>query len=250
MLKQLNEKLIQFGLTNKEAVVYTAMLVGGEMTAEDISKQAKLNRSTTYVQLKQLMEDGLASTFKRGKKTFFAAESPRNLERIINKKSEVIEKQKADVMLLVPELLRVYGTGGERPVVRVFEGKEGLTTMRYEMLNSKPEDVRIITSIDQMRKIFSPDELAAFSELRESMKIKSRVLYFIELEENVTPFKFQELKRVTKDQLPFGADMYIYGDSVSYATTEQSVTGVTITNKDVANTMRALFESSWNSINN
>lgn len=238
------QKLHQFGLTNKEASVYTAMLMGGEMTADEIAKQAKLNRSTTYVQLQLLMDEGLATTFKRGKKTFFAPESPRNLERIIDKKIEVVEQQKAEVMLLVPELLRAYGTAGERPVVRIFQGKEGLTSMRNDMLETNPKLIQVAFSYDGMRKIFCEAELEAFSKKRAGKKINSQALY-TKIGDDIIILPPQKLKRISSKEYPFSSDVYIYGDTVSYATTQDQIFGITIKNSSIADTMRTLFEIAW-----
>ena len=73
MLTKLSKQLRDFGLSENEVSVYIALLQGGSDTAANIAKKAKLNRSTTYVQLDTLMNYGLASTFKKGKKTFFSS---------------------------------------------------------------------------------------------------------------------------------------------------------------------------------
>lgn len=247
MTDTLIQKLHKFGLTHKEAAVYTALLVGGEMTADEIAKQAKLNRSTTYVQLKILMEDGLATTFKRGKKTFFAAESPRNLERIVNKKREAVEKQKTEVISLVPELLRIYGTGGERPSVRVFEGKEGLVSMRNSILETDTKKLRAAFSFDSMAKIFTVEEMMNFSNKRASKKIQSQLMYK-KTGDDIPSVPPQQIRRMDGKEYPFGADMYIYNDTVSFASTSDKIVGVSITNSDIAKTMRMLYDTVWQSL--
>lgn len=244
MTETLIKKLNQFGLTNKEAHVYTAVLIGGEMTADEIAKQAKLNRSTTYVQIKLLIEEGLVSTFKRGKKTFFSAESPRNLERIINKKITEAEQQKNEVMLLVPELQKLFGSSADRPVVRVFEGKEGLISMRDQMLETNPKVIQVAFSHDGMRKIFSETELQAFSKRRAGKKILSQALY-TKIGDDIIVLPPQKLKRIDIKKYPFDSDVYIYGDTVSYASTKDQIVGITIKNASIAHTMRTLFEIAW-----
>ena len=71
MLKELQD----LGLSEKEARVYL-----GQTTADKLAKHAKVNRSTTYVQLESLMKVGLMSTHEERKKTVFAPESPELLE--------------------------------------------------------------------------------------------------------------------------------------------------------------------------
>jgi len=76
MLKELQD----LGLSEKEARVYLAALELGQTTADKLAKHAKVNRSTTYVQLESLMKVGLMSTHEERKKTVFAPESPELLE--------------------------------------------------------------------------------------------------------------------------------------------------------------------------
>jgi sugar-specific transcriptional regulator TrmB len=239
------EKLIQLGLTEKEAEVYLSLLKGGEATADQLAKSAKLNRSTTYVQIKELSEYGLVSTFKRGKKTFYSAESPNNLDRLIEHKSSLIELQRSEVKLLIPELLKFFGSSMDRPTVRVFEGKEGLVSMRNEILESGIKNLQIAFSIDSMSKIFTVSEMMAFSNKRASKKIFSKAIYTKTDGEDIVRVPPQELRRVDIKKYPFGSDIYIYGDTVSFASTQGQVVGITIKNADIAKTMKALFDIAW-----
>ena len=247
MKKKLMDKLAEFGLTEKEARVYISLLSGSEMTADQLAKEADMNRSTTYLQIKSLQQKGLVSEYKLGKKTLFASESPSNLERLLQSKLEQIEQQRQEIRNVVPELLKLYGSATDRPTVRIFEGKEGMTSMRNEILEEQPKLILAVTSIEQMRRIYSPTELQQFTDRREKLGIDTKVFYLTsEAEKALTPFKHQKLKEVTKDQLPFGSDIYIYNDSVSFASTAGGVVGVTIVNRDIAETCRAMFEAVWN----
>lgn len=245
MKSALTEKLIQLGLTDKESGVYLALLQGGEMTAEQLAKLAKLNRSTAYVQIKSLSENGLVSTFKRGKKTYFAAESPNNLERLLDKKSQEIDLQRSEAQMLVPELLKIFGSTVERPTVRVFEGKEGLASMRSAILDEKPDRLLMVTAYNQMKKVFTEEELRQFTSSREKLGIESWIMYSLLEGDDFVPFHLQKLKRVKREDLPFGSDMYIYNNTVSFASAKDTIVGLTITNQDIANSMRALFLSVW-----
>ncbi|MBY0310151.1 ArsR family transcriptional regulator [Patescibacteria group bacterium] len=247
MPRTLIEKLLELGLTDKESAVYIALIQAGEMTAEQAATLTKLNRSTTYVQLKQLIERGLVSTFKRGKKTFFAAESPSNLLRIVEQRREVVAQQELELKVIVTDLLKVYGKVVERPSVRVFEGKEGLVSMRSAILDQKTPEMRAVTSVDHMRRIFSKEELMQFTERREKNGTKSMVIYSLEKGDDFTPLKLQTFKRVSKKDLPFSCDVYIYGDFVSFASTDNQIVGVTIASAAIASTIKALFETAWRS---
>lgn len=243
----MDKKLIELGLTAKEAEVYLALLKSGDSTADQLAKLAKMNRSTTYVQIKLLAEYGLVSTFKRGKKTFFAAESPTNLIRILENRHRQIEAQKNEVELLVPELLKLYGSSVDRPAVRVFEGKEGLVSMRNSILEANPKIMQVAFSFDAMSKIFNTDEMMGFSLKRAKKNIYTQGLY-TKIGEDVPVVPPQQLKRINAEAYPFGSDVYIYGDTISFASTKDQIVGITIKNADIAKTMKTLFDIAWNTV--
>src|SRR3989344_6106685 len=147
-------ELQNLGLSEKEARVYLAALELGPTTAEKLSAQAKVNRSTTYVQLEALMKAGLMSTYEEGKKTYFAPESPERLRRLLAKQKDAISTKERDLSSLLPELLRQYEGAGERPVVRFFPGKEGITAVRAEVLTTKDKELSVVFSSDDMSKLF------------------------------------------------------------------------------------------------
>jgi len=241
------KRLIEFGLTQKEADVYLTLLQSGDATADQLAKSSKLNRSTTYVQIKQLTDYGLVSTFKRGKKTFFSAESPNNLLRILEQRKQQITQQETQVAGLVPELLKLFGSSVDRPVVRVFEGKEGLVSMRNAILESGTKKLHAAFSFDSMLKIFTEEELMAFSNKRAAKKIES-VLMYRKSGDDIPSVPPQQIRRIKDEVFPFGADMYIYNDTVAFASTSNQIVGVSITNADIAKTMCMLYTSIWNSL--
>lgn len=247
MIAEKTMKLVEMGLAEKEAAVYLTLLYGGAMTAEKAAKQAKLNRSTTYVQIKELMDLGLVSTFKVEKKTFFAAESPTNLERIIEKKRRDVERQMEDALTLVPDLLKIYSNTGSRPIFRIFEGKEGLISMRNSILESGVKEYYLAFSVDVMQQSFTDNEMIEFSKRRQAKGIAGTVLYTWSKGE-LPAYPPQRLKRIDIEKYPFGSDLYIYGDTVSIATTMGQITGLTITNAAIAQSMKSIFMMAWDNL--
>lgn len=244
MLREYRKRLVDLGVTDKEAAVYLALLQNGASTADETAKLANLNRSTTYVQIKTLMHLGLASTFKEGKKTYFAAESPNNLERVLEAKSAELEFRKSQAQMLVPELMNIFTTSGTRPVVRSFEGKEGLASMRNEILDMKDKEFYAATSFSAMLKIFSKKELDAFSKKRAKKGLTSHTIYNYEGPEEKPEGK-QRLLQVSEKEFPFSADVYVYDNKVAFAATTGQVVGVIVESASIAQTMRTIFEIIW-----
>lgn len=246
MQKEFRE-LTELGLSENEATVYQTLLQLGSGTARDIATQAGLNRSTTYVQLTSLQSYGLASSFLVNKKTHFAAESPENLKRLIDQRIDHLLEDKRTLTDRLPELMQQFMAGSHRPTVRIFEGVEGLRSMRAELLESGVDTVYVASDLDALYALFSREELMAYSEQRREKGIKSYVLYTKSgrAAKEVPP---QEMRRVDREQFPFEADIYIYGDTVSIATVSGTIVGVTVKNAALAHAMRSLFQLAWTGV--
>lgn len=240
-------RLKKLGLSDKEAKVYVAALEIGAATADQLAKQAKLNRSTTYVQLQELMQFGLMSTYKKGKKTFFAPESPHNLTHIIERRHRELDEQERLLESFVPELLTRFKTAGVRPVVRSFEGKQGLITMRNEVLKASNKDIHILIAYGHIGNLLSAAELADFTEKRIHNKIFSHVLYTKD-GKDLEVDDLQELRRVAADKFPFESDIYIFDNKVALTSFNGEVMGVIIESTSIANTMRSMFALMWQSV--
>lgn len=241
-------RLEKLGLSEKEAKVYVAALEIGAATADQLAKHTKLNRSTTYVQLQELLQSGLMSTFKKGKKTYFAPESPHNLTRIVERKHRELDEQEHLLESFVPELLKSYKISGVRPVVRSFEGKQGLITMRNEVLKMTNKELHVALAYEHMSSVFTSQELENFTEKRAKLGIKAYILYSKEGEDFAAPKQLQQLRRIDSDKFPFEADVYIYDERVAIASYKGEITGVIIESKAVSQTFRSLFEIAWASV--
>jgi len=247
MLKELQD----IGLSENEAKVYLASLELGPATADQLAKQAKIKRPTTYVQIKSLMDVGLMSTYEEGKKTFFAPESPELLKRLLSKQREAVDARERDLSTFLPELIRQFEGAGERPVVRFFSGKEGLVAMREEILRVQEKELLVIFSDDNLAKIFSEKERDEYSTERERRGIRSRLIYT----RTGGATKYDELlsksptnaRYISSDKCSISADVIIYDNKIAYMSTQSRIFGVVLEDANIAVTMRSLFEQVWES---
>ena len=239
------EKLQEFGLSEKEAKVYFSSLELGSASVDQLSKQAGVNRSTTYVQIEQLMQAGLMSTHTVGKKTLYSPESPDNLKRLFERQQEEIRQKSTALEGFLPDLARLYDSAGERPVVRFFEGKEGLITMRSEVLKMKGKQFYAATAHDYMKSVLTQEERNEFSEQRAAKKIGGKVLYTIS-GDDIAVVPPLQMQRITEEEYPFESDIYIYDNKVALASLKGTVVGVIIESQAIANSMRTIFDLAWN----
>ena len=76
MNTQIPMELRKLGLKEKEVRIYLAGLELGPNTVQNIAQKAGVTRPTCYEIIQSLEERGLFSQEQRGKKRYFAAQSP------------------------------------------------------------------------------------------------------------------------------------------------------------------------------
>jgi sugar-specific transcriptional regulator TrmB len=246
------QELKKFGLKDKEAAVYLASLELGPAPVQNIARKAKVVRATTYVILEDLMQKGLITHYKEGKKTLFSAEPPLQLNRLLEKQEEEIKRQKEDLTHFLPELQAVIKAEGNRATVRYFEGKEGLRAIRQEIvMYSQPGEILYnFTPIDYIDAIF-PENSTLYYKQRVSRGIQSRTI----LSTSSEKLKKQIMARMAEDRtdcrfippklFPVGGGMTIFRDRIAMGTYTGKITGLIIENGTLANMMRKLFDLAW-----
>lgn len=243
MLKELQD----VGLSEKEAKIYIAALEIGRATADQLAKQAKIVRSTAYVQLESLMKKGLMSTYEEGKKTYFAPESPEYLKRIFELKKKEFEAKELELNDFLPELLKKFEGAGERPLVRFFSGKEGITAMREEVLTlKKGEEIFILFSRDSLATIYTQKELDDFSDKRVRNGIHSRYIYTRQGGKSGSEIPPNTERRyISPDRMPMSSDIFVYRNCVAVMALKGPVFGIIIDSKEIADSFRAIFNTLW-----
>src|SRR5437879_6580616 len=88
------KQLVEFGLSEKEAKVYLALLELELASVSEIAKTAAINRSSTYVVLESLKKKGLVSTSEDKKVQKYIAISPDMLLVEAKEKSQKAEEIK------------------------------------------------------------------------------------------------------------------------------------------------------------
>ena len=240
------DNLQKLGLSEREAKVYTASLSLGQATVDMIAKEAGIIRTTAYTQIESLLDRGLLSSLTEGKKTYFIAESPDNLHRLVEQQKQQAESNVQLLGSMLPELDQLYNSTGKRPNIRYFSGKAGIVTMRNEVLKMKGKELLVATSLDDFEAVFSNEaERNAFSKERQRKKIETRMLFTADSTPIPGTYAPEAFQQVSKVEYPFEFDIYIFDDQVAIASLQSELWAVIIESKAVATSMKTLFEMSW-----
>jgi len=237
----LEQELISIGLNEKEAKVYLSSLELGQSTVQSIALKAAINRATTYFIIDGLMQRGLISSFNKGKKQYFFAADPERLVEILEKEKKQIESKKENLQKLLPQLRSLNNKQGGRPLVRYYEGKEGVTSMVDEVLKAASGTVYMAYSVDAINDVFDRKDVERWRAIRVERGVQMKVMY---------TYKDGELKNIpnsenTKipfDKFPITCDIAVYGNKVRIASLDKRLVGVVIEDEEIAKSMEAILK--------
>ncbi len=251
--QELISHIEEIGLSNKEAKVYVACLKTGPAAVQRIADQSGIKRVTTYVILESLVGLGLVSQSVKGKKTYFIAEEPSNLSRLLDKREEELKEQKTNFETVLPELLSLKTIPKESPNVRFYDSIDGIKTMMNEFLQrgsrADVEEVFGLSNVDELYKFFPDFRAAQGNPQRKRAGIKSRYLYtstegpFLKASDDVSN---RQSRYMPQDVFPMSGDYTIVGDAVMILSLRgPNPIGISIESPEIAKGFLGIFELAW-----
>ncbi len=239
------KELVNLGLSEKEAKVYLAALELGKSVVQKIARKAEVNRATTYVIIDVLMKKGLISSYAEGKKQYFCAESPEKLNLLFREQITIIQKREEYLKEILPNLKALEVGDKNKPIVRYFEGKEGLKSIAEEISSYKEDPARMVYSEDLLRTIFSDQERKTMKTKRIKKKVKTKILYNYKNNILKNTQDGTRIKIFEKDY-PITCDIAIFGkDKIRMTTLKNKIMGLIIENKEIHTTLKSIFDLAW-----
>ncbi|MFA6160998.1 MAG: helix-turn-helix domain-containing protein [Patescibacteria group bacterium] len=244
-MKELINRLSEYGLSEKESSIYLAMLELGPASVQDIANKSGVNRATTYVTMEALKRHGLMSTFEKGRKTMFVAESPEHLKRLSSAELRAAQEKAERLQQSLPQFMALFNSASEtKPVVRFFEGEEGLITCRELMIDCTEE----------LLNIFAVDEkLIALSKIDERRRLEltscnhGRIIVAIKPGLELTKFdhRMWRVREILYEQFPFTGDVMIWENKILFLFLQETPMAILLENKEVHGMMKSMFELLW-----
>lgn len=232
--------LQEFGLSDKEVKVYLTMLPLGSINLQEIAKRIDLPRTTIYNTLNYLTAKGIVSFIVKKGVRFYEAANPEKLIEKINEKKELINS-------VLPELKILKETIKESSSVEIYQGSKGVFTILSDALSVK-QQTYYFGSYSLSKEVLKhfPDY---FGNTRIEKKIPAKIVMDSYDEQR---FHDKEYKKITEirfnDALKdFPCMIFIYGKKVAIYTLKKDLIGVIISNEQVAQAMKLVFDMYWTS---
>lgn len=238
------ELLSQFGLSKEESSIYMAALELGESLPSHLAEKAGVKRPMLYKLMPELFAKGLLTQTVKGKRRYIVAEEPQLL----------LEKKQADLKMLeekIPELQLLLRTAKVKPNIVFYEGVEGLKKVFMDNLRERKPMLEFLGLANIHPEI---DEYAKnyYIPTRINRRIPTKNIISGEpstqrFKLKTDPYALREVKTIDGEKFPIPLDCYIYGDNVSFLLirSDSEPMGVIIRSREIAATMRSLFELIW-----
>ena len=229
------QKLKFLGLTKIEAKVYLALLKLGATMAGKISREAQLNRTTTYGALKSLLGKGMVSYVVQANRKWFKATTPEIFLERLKEKEEEAQK-------IIPQLTAMYRAPKEEHQVTLYYGTRGIKSVFQNILReNKPNYV-----IDSEGQFTQKMPYYAPHFIREVERLKMPIKHIVRRGVDVHPTKTTEVRYIPR-QTESQSVINIYGDKVAIIIWTDPPEAVIIKNRTAAESFRSYFDIIWKS---
>lgn len=245
MLEKLESKLEAVGFQEKESKVYLAALELGQSTVQRIAAKAGIKRPTAYFVIEGLMERGLFSSFYQGKRQYFVAENPDRLIDILRDEKKQAEERLERLDTFLPELRSINNRDIKKPVVKYYDGKEGIISMVNEHTKqASGQSLCAAYSRDAVESVLGAEVLRRMRADRITHNISTRRIYTYS-KGDMQGIPSVEALRLSGEEFPISCDIAIYDDIVRFASFKDRIVGVAIEDKEIAKSLRAIYELAW-----
>jgi sugar-specific transcriptional regulator TrmB len=244
--ENINQILLELGLTDKEIRTYITFLQLGSATPTELSKKNGIPRTTTHDHLSKLLNLGLVKKGYRKGKNIYLAESPSIL---LDHAKRRLQKTEA----AVENLFDIFQNNQTDSKIAFYKHKEGIKRMHEESLSDniglKTYLLGNITSIQRSyRKNIDP-----YIVERVKKGIHNYIITPVNTQNTSQRYNretnSQELRKIkyidSLKSLPSG--LFNYDNTTWITSLPESGFVIKITDKDFSETFRNLFDSLWKS---
>jgi HTH-type transcriptional regulator, sugar sensing transcriptional regulator len=237
----LKDELKEFGLDDKKARVYLAILELGQAKAHQIAHKAAVSRPTAYDILEKLADQGLVGAYDKHKIRYYIANNPEKIKRKLQEKERAFDQ-------ILPQLKSTFNVLKGKPKISFYEGIEGIKTVFEDTIAAKNKQLCGILSMYDLFKIPGKKFMDDYVKRRLKLGYRLQVVRSRPKEVLETwPTSVEDLRqlRYAPDPMVFEMTMYIYDNKVGLISTLKENFGMIIESEEYAKTMRMMFEALW-----
>ncbi len=244
----INNKLVQIGLTEKQARVYSALLENGLSPARYIIFKAELKRGITYEVLDQLIKLNLVEKVENhGKIALFRTTHPNNLETFFEKKKKEIKDTEEFLKNEMGEFLSMYNLLSGKPNVRFFEGDEAIEKITNDY-PTKDIEIRQFINISEALKYINKETMHYKNErIKKGISKRMIVNHSIANNEYINKVENQNLTQYKTINQELPTAIQVYDDKIAMLNLNPNhQIGYIIEDQMMSDTLKNIFDELWN----
>lgn len=244
-----HKELIQkFGLSEKAARVYLALLERGPSSIRQVAESAGINRQTTYELLRQLTDQGLVTYYQERSREAFLAEDPSVLMRIADEEVAKLRLSRDELEKTLPILQNLRNSARGLSTVRFYANLKGVRTILEDVLSTSEK------TKERMYRVYSSaiiapflyDAYPKFTKDRITRNVQVRVM---SLGGKGKPRGLDERKQLTENTAS-PSYIFIYGPKTAMISLDEHrrPRTVLIEDKAIAESLALIFDTEWKNL--
>jgi hypothetical protein len=179
-----------------------------------------------------------------GKKKKFSAAMPYKLAYMIKNQKRELEKKEINIKKIISNLQIYVDKDKSDLKVEILSGVDGFETCQKMILNSEPDEIFELTSINQAEKFFPSN---GFEQDIRSQICKKHHVKTIYSSDN---FKSKQRKNVEMTKLDdkefsIGSEVIIFKDKIIFNTYNDQLQTIVISDVDIALSLKTMFKALW-----
>jgi hypothetical protein len=188
----------------------------------------------------------------RAKKTYFVAEEPSHLERLLQNRATEIARQMDEFKDILPRLASLRSAPMDAPEVRFYDSSDAVRVLFRDFITTYrggATEILQLRNLDDLDGFMSAQGLAQVDLERRIKGISSRLLYTSK-KGSAYPHRDVSASQISRFVSPgkyrIHGDIGILGNSALIISPVQSrLMGMTIRNVEMVRSLTAMFEMSW-----
>jgi sugar-specific transcriptional regulator TrmB len=236
------KELTSLGLREKHAKIYAVALQLGGATVAQLAEKSGIKRPTVYLQLEEMVAEGLMQKIKLNKKTLYQPQNPALFDK------QLLEKQ-GTVAKLKEEYAATKNTSG-MPHVSVYEGFDSMKHLYNEIANAN--FIRFWCNLDEVYQ-HAPKQAYMISDTIRANGTNTREIVSNTKESKRAARHFRQLAGPTYSVRAASIDGLQNDSAVTdtalyiFRLHEFNFFAIKIEDPTIASSYRTLFEMAWKS---
>jgi len=237
--KEIIEVLEQFGLNEKDRIVYFSLLKFDEATLTPLSKSVNFPITTIQSVLDRLVKRGLADVTTRKSRHVYKANDPVILKKIV-------ERQMQDLSNILPFLKKLKAEEKRSPKIRVYY-KERVADIFHEALKSRDRIVYEIVSAKYFQEVIGEKFHFTRRRVKNGVRLKSLRVEDTEIKKYNKTIHEREIReaKFLPSELNFHASIMFWDNTVAFFSTKQEGIAWTVESSAIFEMIKQIFELLW-----